>query len=76
MGVWIEINALFISTSHVGVTPCVGVWIEMYNHVSQSPFIKSLPVWECGLKLRYFKFLDMMEIVTPCVGVWIEIGKV
>ena len=34
------------------VTPCVGVWIEIAWKVTHEENEKrSLPVWECGLKL-------------------------
>ena len=51
VGVWIEIMPLndFIEQAHV--TPLVGVWIEMI--VDSGYYIlavKSLPLWECGLK--------------------------
>ena len=55
----------------VGVTPCVGVWIETGDITLAVNMVKSHPAWVCGLKpyrsapLRYFS-------VTPCVGVWIE----
>ncbi len=35
---------------------------------------KSLPAWECGLKLYYVSPADADFAVTPCVGVWIEIS--
>ena len=28
MGVWIEKNGYFVTTTLDGVTPCMGVWIE------------------------------------------------
>ena len=35
----------------VGVTPFVGVWIEiMPNYKRNEPDSQSLPSWECGLK--------------------------
>ena len=33
----------------------------------------SLPVWECGLKLKITRETTADYRVTPCVGVWIEI---
>ncbi len=38
---------------------------------------KSLPAWECGLKLFCFRRISIFPVcVTPCVGVWIEIADV
>ncbi len=36
-------------------------------------YIRSLPVWECGLKFLCLFFRLFPGIVTPRVGVWIEI---
>ena len=33
------------------VTPCVGVWIEIDPGTEQAHTQRSLPAWECGLKL-------------------------
>ena len=35
--------------------------------------MKSLPLWECGLKYDMAKAFGLAEKVTPLVGVWIEI---
>ena len=35
--------------------------------------IRSLPLWECGLKSIKLVCCDVACIVTPLVGVWIEI---
>ena len=32
------------------VTPCVGVWIEIASTTGLPSSMRSLPVWECGLK--------------------------
>ena len=38
---------------NIAVTPFVGVWIEIWAHVnSWSCSERSLPSWECGLKLE------------------------
>ena len=51
----------------------MGVWIEIKWDAIENKTSKSLPVWECGLKLKQ-KAESYNEIaVTPCVGVWIEI---
>ena len=36
---------------------------------------KSLPSWECGLKLCIFVDYTVLICVTPFVGVWIEIPQ-
>ena len=35
--------------------------------------MQSLPLWECGLKLRVSSCFAFIIVVTPLVGVWIEI---
>ncbi len=51
VGVWIEI-LLYISKNMVlCVTPLVGVWIEIQNQAEKVKSQRSLPSWECGLKL-------------------------
>ena len=56
-----------------GVTPCVGVWIEIINSLVRSEAKSVTPcvgVWiEIGNPFFYYAILP----VTPCVGVWIEI---
>ena len=36
---------------------------------------KSLPSWECGLKLKFKTAETAVESVAPFVGVWIEISN-
>ena len=50
VGVWIEIciDSDILSFSHVA--PFVGVWIEIYLKIQIDYNLKSLPLWECGLK--------------------------
>ena len=51
MGVWIETkrkNNHFIVKK---VTPRVGVWIETQVIITNFAIVRSLPAWECGLKL-------------------------
>ena len=36
-------------------------------------YLRSLPVWECGLKFLPDFVIMSGNHVTPCVGVWIEI---
>ena len=73
MGVWIEIRSTPSNFFRVSVTPCVGVWIEIEDTRKSAAATKSLPAWECGLKLNYAEVLLQAISVTPCVGVWIEI---
>ena len=49
-----------IKATDAGVTPLVGVWIEIFLSVYTERDSASLPLWECGLK----------SIWTPCY-VWL-----
>ena len=55
------------------VTPFMGVWIEMSSAPKFSVYRRSLPSWECGLKLVAAIGPLLIVIVTPFMGVWIEI---
>ena len=35
---------------NIAVAPFVGVWIEIYLKIQIDYNLKSLPLWECGLK--------------------------
>ncbi len=59
----------------ITVTPCVGVWIEMFEVLKSVDGSGSLPAWECGLKCNIAEYLTAELEVTPCVGVWIEIDQ-
>ena len=37
------------------VTPCVGVWIEIFQIRFFSMLNLSLPAWECGLKCKNYQ---------------------
>ena len=50
MGVWIEIIINLYVALALGVTPFVGVWIEIRNVIDPVQNAWSLPSWECGLK--------------------------
>ena len=52
MGVWIEITRYKTICLFNRVTPCMGVWIEIRETLNKKVFVRSLPVWECGLKYR------------------------
>ncbi len=63
------------------VTPCAGVWIEIGRMAirlagrtgEDQEGSRSLPVRECGLKLKQEADAMREQLVTPCAGVWIEI---
>ena len=72
---WIEIYHIKQSLRGKAVTPLAGVWIEIDRF--GYPFITafmSLPLRECGLKLRQLALTAALHNVTPLAGVWIEIG--
>ena len=50
VGVWIEINLIQDLDASSEVAPFVGVWIEIYLKIQIDYNLKSLPLWECGLK--------------------------
>ena len=72
MGVWIEIDRYLQTFGLSGVTPCVGVWIEIITPLPSMRKASSLPAWECGLKYSPRNHFQAWPVVTPCVGVWIE----
>ena len=55
MGAWIETSVLRESLKRLTVAPRVGAWIETTHGYFDAPDIKSLPVWERGLKLMLVK---------------------
>ena len=50
----------------------MGVWIETRQPIVPLPLSRSLPSWECGLKLVGSVYNKVVSDVTPLVGVWIE----
>ena len=50
VGVWIEIFYIIQIIFAYLVAPFVGVWIEIYLKIQIDYNLKSLPLWECGLK--------------------------
>ena len=74
MGVWIETKSIIVILFWFRVTPRVGVWIETNYGKYPTNGFTSLPVWECGLKLKRPTFTNML-LVTPRVGVWIETSE-
>ena len=59
MGVWIEILFMQGYIMSPDVTPCVGVWIEIFILNSSCFTSSSLPAWECGLKSVWIAILWM-----------------
>ena len=53
VGVWIEMQVPISAPLTRLVAPFVGVWIEIYLKIQIDYNLKSLPLWECGLK--FFK---------------------
>ena len=51
----------------------MGAWIEIDKLTVCPEVIKSLPVWERGLKFVTENYALMEDEVAPCVGAWIEI---
>ena len=52
VGVWIETGHIKYTAKEHGVTPHVGVWIETSRGDGRTSHHESLPMWECGLKLK------------------------
>ncbi len=51
---------------NIAVTPFVGVWIEiLMNRIALVVLRKSLPSWECGLKLCMTLFYHMESQSLP-----------
>ena len=72
VGVWIETCKTGTTDSRNGVTPHVGVWIETNIMIEKLAYVRSLPMWECGLKQSTLIRNYGDTLVTPHVGVWIE----
>ena len=50
MGAWIEIVDIGSQSKKENVAPLVGAWIEIKDDFYITEKIKSLPLWERGLK--------------------------
>ena len=50
VGAWIEILDVDSAIAAEIVAPLVGAWIEMTNSQCVAVYVKSLPLWERGLK--------------------------
>ena len=55
------------------VAPLVGAWIEINTWANQTRMLKSLPLWERGLKSYGMTRNMEIHVVAPLVGAWIEI---
>ena len=73
VGAWIEIFGEAIKYVKRGVAPLVGAWIEIQLMPSHTLLIKSLPLWERGLKSLVRPMKVVHFLVAPLVGAWIEI---
>ena len=77
VGVWIEILLVIPDASNILVAPFVGVWIEIITkQTRRESHQKSLPSWECGLKLiiGMKKGLDGMSLPSWECGLKYQIG--
>ena len=64
---------LLLQQSDQSHSPCGSVDWNSVRVMEYQPFLLSLPLWECGLKLILLPYLISFSTVTPLVGVWIEI---
>ena len=69
MGVWIEIYIAEKQSLIEKVTPLVGVWIEITYVREILLSVKSLPLWECGLKYLICKSAGYARCHSPCGSV-------
>ena len=53
----------------------MGAWIEIYESRLDPRGVKSLPVWERGLKYTCPMLKTENAIVAPGMGAWIEITE-
>ena len=69
-GVWIEILIWLVLIFAIFVTPLAGVWIEIqYSSKNNLSRLPSLPLRECGLKLRIEQFYLNPVSHSPCGSV-------
>ena len=54
---------------NIAVAPFVGVWIEMHNAQTVQYIVRSLPLWECGLKLYNTNNLCILICRSLCGSV-------
>ena len=53
----------------------MGAWIEMPDYMLNLNQIRSLPLWERGLKCLLSSLTHCGNLVAPLVGAWIEINS-
>ena len=66
----------FLESMHycIGIlTPCVGVWIEIAQPLSNPLPDKVTPCVGVWIEMSDVNPNCFCKVVTPCVGVWIEI---
>ena len=68
MGVWIETLAISYYFKSSTVTPCMGVWIETDDNRDSRTWLRSHPVWVCGLK-QEVRYLDVGQVLSHPVWV-------
>ena len=68
-GVWVEITEYNKDGVIDLVTPLAGVWVEMDEHFFGEHRKSSLPLRECGLKLRAMGGLLRQQRHSPCGSV-------
>ena len=69
VGAWIEINECCIQTKENTVAPLVGAWIEIVAATRIISAIRSLPLWERGLKCVNFNVIFVHFGRSPCGSV-------
>ncbi len=57
------------------VTPCVGVWIEIYKNTKKLADNAVTPCVGVWIEISWSPIHKVHLLVTPCVGVWIEIMR-
>jgi len=55
----------FATTSELGVTPYVGVWIETLVKKMKRTLLESHPTWVCGLKQCQWKSFPAVQLSHP-----------
>ena len=73
VGAWIEIYMMWEKDGKDVVAPLVGAWIEIHHPHKPDHQLRSLPLWERGLKYTIPLHLSPYKNVAPLVGAWIEI---
>ena len=69
MGAWIEIKYTKGQLAATTVAPLVGAWIEIKVQSLVNRYLKSLPLWERGLKSGQILFNYEELSRSPCGSV-------